>query len=150
MTKNEALAKCMKMCSVKEYAPSEIVQKLRDWEFSENDIDFIISQLKEEKFIDEYRMARFFANDKLRFNKWGKIKIKYMLQQKGLSAEAINEAIESINEDEYSKILVEEMRKKKKSIREPDDYKAKAKLYQFAAGRGFESDIISKILKQLK
>jgi regulatory protein len=136
----------MKLCSTKEYAPSEIEKKLLDWEITEEFSKEIIAELVNGKFLDEFRMARYFANDKLRFNKWGKVKIKFMLQQKKISKEAISEALEQIAETEYITILKEELTKKRKSIRDTDDYIIKAKLFQFASGRGFESDLIYKLL----
>jgi Uncharacterized protein conserved in bacteria len=149
MTTNEALSKVMKLCSTKEYAPSEIEQKLSDWGLQETAISEIIETLRKEKFLDEFRMARYFANDKLRFNKWGKVKIKYMLQQKRVSREAITEALEQIDETLYFKILAEELAKKRKSIKDTDDYQVKAKLFQFASGRGFEGDVVYKLIDNI-
>ena len=139
MTKNEALSRAMKLCSLKEYAPMEIKQKITDWGVSDDIIIEIITELTKEKFLDEFRMARYFTNDKLRFNKWGKIKIKFMLHQKKICREAITEAIDQISDLEYIAILKAELTKKRKSIKDSDDYKVKAKLFQFASGRGFEA-----------
>jgi len=149
MTTIEALSKAMKLCSTKEYAPSEIEQKLSDWGLQETAISEILETLRKEKFLDEFRMARYFANDKLRFNKWGKVKIKYMLQQKQVSREAITEALEQIDETLYLKILAEELAKKRKSIKDTDDYQVKAKLFQFASGRGFEGDVVYKLIDNI-
>ena len=146
MTKNEALSKAMKLCSVKEYAPFEVEEKLRDWGVLDTDIADILTTLKEDKFVDEHRMACFYANDKLRFNKWGKIKIRYALQQKKVTAQAISEALNQINTDEYTRILLTELRKKAKTIKETDPYRFKAKLFQFAASRGFEAEVIYKLM----
>jgi len=46
--------------------------------------DKAIARLVEQKFIDDARFARYFVKDKLKFNKWGRIKIGYALRQKGL------------------------------------------------------------------
>jgi len=149
MTTQEAISKSMKLCSAKEYAPFEIEQKLLTWGLSDNDIAEVIDELKKEKFLDEFRMARYFANDKLKFNKWGKIKIKVMLQQKKVLPEAISEALGQIDETTYQKILLEELAKKRKTIKDTDEYHIKAKLFQFAAGRGFEGDMIYKVLDKV-
>lgn len=146
MTKNEALSKAMKLCSVKEYAPFEIEQKIVEWGVSEQIAGEIIAELTRDKFLDEFRMARYFTNDKLRFNKWGKVKIKFMLQQKKICKEAIAEALDQISHTEYVDILKAELTKKRKSIKDTDDYKIKGKLFQFASGRGFEADVIYKLL----
>lgn len=44
----------------------------------------IIARLLKERFIDESRYTRFFVNDKLRFNKWGRVKIGYELYKKNI------------------------------------------------------------------
>ena len=150
MTKDEALSRVMKMCSVKEYAPSEIEQKLSEWGIEHVHIEEILNTLIEDKFLDEARMARYFANDKLRFNKWGKVKIKFMLRQKKLNNESITEALAQINDLEYNTILLNELAKKRKAIKDTDDYTIRAKLMQFAIGRGFETDLIYKAIDKLK
>ena len=150
MTKNEALSRAMKLCSVKEYAPSDIYQKLIEWDLTEELAAEVVLELIKEKFLDEYRMARYFANDKFRFNKWGKVKIKFMLQQKKICKDAISEALDQIPETEYASTLKTELVKKRKSIKDTDDYIVKAKLFQFASGRGFEADIIYKMLDNLR
>jgi len=149
MTTSEALTKAMKLCSTKEYAPFDIEQKLLDWGISNDVAIEVIDTLKKEKFLDEFRMARYFANDKLKFNKWGKVKIKYMLQQKKVSREAISEAISQMDEKAYQNILSEELVKKRKAIKDTDDYQVKAKLFQFASGRGFEADMIYRIINKM-
>ena len=149
MTINEALTKAMKLCSVKEFAPSEIEQKLRFWELNDEAIATVIETLRNEKFLDEFRMARYFVNDKLRFNKWGKVKIRYMLQQKKLTPTAVSEAIDQINEEEYLRILLNELIKKRKTIKDTDAYRIKAKLIQFATGLGFEADVIYKMIEKI-
>ena len=149
MTADEALNKAMKLCSTKEYAPFEIGQKLISWGLEEEHVPTVIETLKTEKFLDEFRMARYFANDRLRFYKWGKIKIKYSLQQKKVNPAAISEALEQIDELEYVNILQNELIKKRKSIKDTDEYKVKGKLFQFGSARGFEADTIYKMLEKI-
>jgi regulatory protein len=149
MDKNEALQRSMKLCSTKEYAPLEISQKITDWGLSSEDAETIVNSLIKEKFIDEYRFARFFVNDKIKFNKWGKIKITILLRQKGVSKEAIEEALQHFSAEEYNLILTNELTKKLKSIKTTDKYIIKGKLFQFGTSRGFESDLIYKLLNKL-
>jgi regulatory protein len=149
MNKDLALQKCMKLCSVKEYAPGEITEKLSQWGVIDDEIPAIINTLIEEKFLDERRMARYYVNDKIRFNKWGKIKIGIMLKHKGVSNDAINEAMDQFDDNEYQQILENELKKKRKSIKENDSYIVRGKLAQFASGRGFESDVIHRVIDNL-
>lgn len=149
MSTEYALNRCMKLCSTKEYAPSDIFKKLIDWGITEPAAEKIIAQLKNEKFLDEFRFARYFANDKFRFNKWGKAKIKLMLRNKDISDDAINEALSQINLEEYNEIIFNELRKKRKTIKDTDPYMIRGKLFQFAAGRGIEPALIHKLIDQI-
>ena len=99
--------------------------------------------------IDESRFARYFVNDKLRFNKWGRVKINYEMQRKGIPSSIRSEALEGIDEQEYRSILLSLLKSKKKVTRGKDDREVYAKLLRFAAGRGFETRDTSRCLKQL-
>lgn len=146
MNKYQALSKAMQLCSSREYASSEIEIKLNEWGIPLPEIEWVTKQLRKEKFIDDFRMARFYTNDKLSFNKWGKVKIRIMLQQKKIDDDAITAALEQLNPEEYIRILKEEIIKKKNTLKDKDDYTLRAKLFRFAAGRGFEADLIFKAI----
>lgn len=149
MDKTVALQKCMKLCSTKEYAPQEINEKLSSWGCNNYDIEEILQKLFDEKFLDVNRYARNYIHDKIKFNKWGKTKIELMLKQKMIPPSAIKEAFEQFDTDQYSQILLLELRKKLKTIKETDTYIIRGKLFQFAASRGFENDLIHKTIDVL-
>lgn len=149
MTEKEALNYAMKLCSKKEYSSGEIFKKLSDWELPEELCNKVVNELKAEKFIDDTRFALAFVNDKLKFAKWGKIKIAFMLRQKEVPDSIINETLNTIDKSLYEEILFGEMKKKSKSIKSASDYEFKGKLIQFAAGRGFEYEIASRIAEKL-
>ncbi|MCB2194362.1 MAG: RecX family transcriptional regulator [Bacteroidetes bacterium] len=151
ITEKEALIKAQNMCASQEKCKSEIRKKLFDWKLPQKDHDQIIDQLVKDQFIDEIRYARFFAKDKLTYNKWGKIKIAYTLKQKDIPEDYIQTALDEIEETDYNEILKNELLKKLKSIKDTDEYTIKSKLMRFAASRGFESgkifDMVSKIIE---
>lgn len=149
MTEKEALNLAMKLCSKKEYASGDMLNKLREWELTDESAQKVISGLIREKFIDDRRYARAFVNDKLRFSKWGKIKISYMLRQKGIPADIISETLNSIDTGNYEEILYSELLKKAKTLKAENEYEFRGKLIQFATGRGFEYDIASKLAEKL-
>lgn len=149
MTEKEALNLAMKLCSKKEYASGDMLNKLREWELTDESAQKVISGLIREKFIDDRRYARAFVNDKLRFAKWGKIKISYMLRQKGIPADIISETLNSIDTGNYEEILYSELLKKAKTLKAENEYEFRGKLIQFATGRGFEYEIASKLAEKL-
>jgi regulatory protein len=149
MDKKEALIKIRSICSRQEQCRQDILVKLSKWDVSEPDSEQIMQILKKEGFVDHNRYASSFANDKLKFNKWGKVKIRWMLRQKEISEDIIENALTLIDEDEYINILSAELRKKIKSLKSDNEYDRKGKLVQFATQRGFEYEIISKVINKI-
>ena len=139
----------MAICSKGEKCVSDIEKKLVGWEVEPEVIQKIIGVLQEEKFIDENRYVAYYVNDKFKFNKWGKIKIGFMLKAKGIPQPIIQDALEQIKERDYINTLKQLLQQKLKSTKAQSDYELKAKLVRFAQGRGFEYEAISKALSDL-
>jgi regulatory protein len=141
--------KAMRLCSQKEYSCREILKKLLSWGGTPDNAQRIINELVAQKFLDDRRYAAAYVNDKFRFGKWGRIKIGYMLKMQNMEESIIREALEYIDEEEYLNRLKEELHKKRKSIRTASSSELRAKLFRFAAGRGFEPQVIYQALESI-
>lgn len=145
----EMLHRAAAYCSTAERCIQDIEKKIKAAGLSQEENDRILSRLLKERFIDENRFARYFVNDKLRFNKWGRIKINYELQKKGIPSSIRQEALDTIDQYEYEQILYTLLKSKKKSTSGKDEREIYCKLLRFASGRGFENSTISLCLRQL-
>ncbi len=149
--KKDALVKMQHLCSTREKCSHDVREKLKDMGLSGEDTEWVTAKLKEDRFIDDERYTGFFVNDKFRLNHWGKVKIRNSLQYKRIDPLIVTEALAAIGEDEYLEVLKDELIKKNRTIKDVDVYKRKARLFHFAAGRGFEQglvyDLLSEILK---
>ncbi|MDR2775099.1 MAG: RecX family transcriptional regulator [Tannerella sp.] len=159
-TESELLDSLARYCSQAERCVDDVRKKIKsaaltgdrtvDMETPANDAEkWIIGRLIAEKFIDERRFCRSFVNDKLKFNRWGRIKIGHELKKKNIKPEIYSEAIDSIEEDEYISILSDLLKSKKRSIKGRSAQDVSRKLYRFASSRGFESSLIIKTLKDI-
>lgn len=74
MTPEKALNLIAGQCSKKECCTADIRQKLLRWELPEEDIARILDYLLRHRFVDDDRFARIYAEDKFRFNCWGRQK----------------------------------------------------------------------------
>lgn len=148
LTYETALHKAAALCSESEKCEYDVREKLKSWGISSDETDKIIARLISEKFLDEQRFTLFFVKDKFRFNKWGKIKIAYALKQKQIKSAAIQETMEVIDENDYETLLLELFQSKLKGLKYKDNYDKQAKLFRFAQSRGFEGQVISKIMKR--
>lgn len=142
MTYEQALNKAAALCSGTEYCERQIEEKLRRWEIDEADAARILQYLKEEKYIDSERFCRAFTSDKLRYNRWGRFKIRMALRQLGLPDEDIDSALADIDENEYLDILNKVLDAKARTLRDTDPYARRTKLVRHAASHGFETDLI--------
>lgn len=149
MDKSQALAKAMQICSKTEKCVADIEQKLEAWGVSRSDSQAIIQNLKNEKFIDENRYASYFANDKFRFNQWGRIKIAYMLKSKKIPVESIENALTQIDEKKYIDTLRKILEEKARKTKFINEFDKKGKLMRYAQGKGFEFDLINQALKSI-
>ena len=147
LTYEEALYKSAAYCSQSEHCISELKNKLTQWSVTESDQFKIIRYLKEEKYLDEKRFAFAYVKDKFRYNKWGKIKIRLELHQKRIEKELIEVALETIDLEEYKGMIIRLAKEKEKKLTYRNEYERKGKLYRFLAGKGFEMDVISKIIQ---
>ena len=154
ITAKEALVKAQNLCAAREKCEADIRKKLFDWKLPAAYHDEVIKKLKEDQFIDEDRFAKYFVSDKFRYNKWGKVKIEFALKQKSISHHSIKEALGTIPDSDYNKLLENELIKKLKSLKDADEYTTKSKLIRFAVSRGFENgkvfDMVSEIIEMHK
>lgn len=139
------LEKARNYCAFQERSMLEIKTKLESWSASANSITKIILLLEQEGFLNEERMANVFAISKLRQNKWGKNKIIYALRQKQVPDLYIQQAINSIDDEEYLNTLKTVISKKKTT--ESNSFKEQAKLVTYAMQKGFQSSLAWKVIK---
>lgn len=142
-----AYNKTTALCARREFCSGDMIKKLKNWEVSDEIISKVINQLKEEKFIDDTRYARFFVRDKAKFNRWGEQKIIWAMRQKQISQEVIQEAINQLDQEELQSTLLQLLKEKNRQIKEDNSYKRKAALVRFATSRGFNYAQIQKGLE---
>ena len=148
-TINDIIEKIQNYCAYQERSMQDVRKKLRDYETPPEAIDGIVKSLLDMRFIDEQRYTNSFVRGKFLYKRWGRIKIRQELRGHGVAASFIDEAFANeLNDDAYFETLIHIIKQKLKSIREAHPYKRKQKLAQYAAGRGFELDLIWKAIAQ--
>ncbi len=149
MTCEQILSKLTALCSRSEHCCHDIKEKLRRWEIDETTSQKVIDYLKKEKYIDDSRYARFFVNDKVKFNRWGRRKVEQALRMKGIAEEDYEEALSSVEDADYESVLQPLLKSKMKSVKAKNDYEFRMKLIRFALGRGFSYEQITHCLDKL-
>jgi regulatory protein len=146
---DEALRYATSLCSDSEQCIKDILKKTEKFELNHSENKNLAQYLRSNGFIDENRYVKAFVNDSFKFNKWGKIKISYMLRQKDINFETIQEGLNSIDPDEYFDSLYKILTYKRNLLRSKTKEQLKSTLYRFAASKGFESNLTLKCLEKM-
>ena len=148
-TVDQALSKIQKYCAFQERCHAEVRNKLFEYGVSSSDTDEIITKLILSGFLNEERYAKAFAGGKFRMKKWGRLKIVHALEANGISKNCIRIGLTEIDPDDYEKSLREILEKKNGEVKEPNIYSQRDKLSKFAIQKGYEPDLVWKLLREL-
>ena len=145
------LQKAASYCAYQERTQDEVRQRLKKWNVWGEESDEIIAELISQNYLSEERFAKTYAGGKFRMKSWGRMKIKQELHRRGLSEYSIDKGMKEIGEKAYQESLKELLTKKKTMLErsETDKYKLKQKLVRFALSKGYESELIWKMIEEM-
>ena len=146
MTESEGKTLAERYCSGAEHCCSEVKAMLERHKVETDDIALILKHLIKEGYVDELRYAKAFVHDKVRFAKWGRVKISQALWQKRIPKNVADEALSSIDEDEYMTALKDVVKSKYRVAKGADEYERKMKTMKTVCGRGYEPSLVRKVL----
>ena len=136
-------------CAYQERCHKEVEQKLYDLKMIPEAKELIILHLLQHNFLNEERFSKAFARGKFSIKKWGKIKIVNELKFKNISSYNIKSALAEINDEDYLITLQKIAEKKFQLIKEPNSFKKKNKLSNFLISKGFETNLVYKVVNNL-
>jgi regulatory protein len=148
-TFQEALRKAASFCAYQERTPREVRQRLADWEVPDEMAEEVIAELMAQQYLSEARFARTFAGGKFRVKRWGKQKIKFELQRKGISGQQLDEALGQIPSEDYTASLRHLLEKKLFELRQQPPLAQQQKAARYALSKGYESELVFSVLKKL-
>lgn len=135
-------------CKYQERCHSEVRSKLIELEIYGEALEVQIALLIADNIINEERYARAFARGHFRMKQWGRNKIVQQLKLKKVSDYCIKKGLTEIDEEEYIKVLEKIAAKKALELRkERNIFSKKAKMYRFLLQKGYENDLVAKVIK---
>lgn len=146
-----ALSRAEAYCAQAERCPSEVRKKLIQWGLEIQEVDRIIAHLKEQRFLDEERYIHAFIHDKSAYARWGRQKILFALRAKQVDMQLAGRiADELIDREDSLETLVELLRPRLRGLAFPLSRNDYARLFRYAAGRGFDPETFSRALSHLQ
>ena len=149
LTPDQVLDKMAKYCAYQERCVKDVTDKLKTFDISEEEKTKILDYLLDNRFVNDERFANSFVRGKVNQSGWGVNKIHFHLMQKGIAKDLIDEALGQTDEEIYRQRLINILKTKSKTVKADNDFEKKRKLAAYAMQKGFESNLIWEVLKDL-
>ena len=149
LTPDQVLDKMAKYCAYQERCVKDVTDKLKTFDISEEEKTKILDYLLDNRFVNDERFANSFIRGKVNQSGWGVNKIRFHLMQKGIAKDLIDEALGQTDEEIYRQRLINILKTKSKTVKADNDFEKKRKLAAYAMQKGFESNLIWEVLKDL-
>lgn len=134
------------------HSTSELKLKLQKKKHPQEIIEKVLSYLSEKNYLDDEEFTRQFVVERIKRKKVGSAKLSAELMKRGINRDLIRDNLLDIDQEKYLGNAITIAQKKLLQIRkkETEERKISAKLYSFLAGKGYESDLIRKVVEKLK
>ncbi|MEM1321361.1 MAG: regulatory protein RecX [Bacteroidota bacterium] len=149
ISRKAALLRLQKYCAYQDRCHQEVRSKLLEIGVYGDTLEEIMAELITDNFLNEERFARSFARGKFRIKTWGRNRIRRELKLRKISDYCIRKAMEEIEEEEYLPALQRLLEKQRALSKEQNKFKLRSKLAQYGFRRGFESELVWQLVKQI-
>jgi regulatory protein len=139
------------MLARRELSEKQVRQRLARKHHDPDDIDAAIARLREERALDDARVAEAIARMETSIRKRGKVRVRMQIERAGISKSAAKQAIDEVFATVDDRALLQASLEKRLRGRETiADDREFQRLYRYLVGQGFESDRVLAALNARK
>src|SRR3954452_20284631 len=139
----------LKMLGRRELSERQIRQRLARKEYTQEEIDDAVARLREERAINDQRVAEAIARMETGIRKRGKVRVRMQIERAGIAKDTAKAAIDEVFGDIDDAALLESSLNKRLRGRETiADDREFQRLFRYLIGQGFESDRVMQALRQ--
>lgn len=146
------LDKALDLLAVRARSSRDLSIRLRRAGARDPDISWVVSRLESQGFVDDAAYARGVARAKALGGGVSRRKVITVLRQKGITADVAAEAMDAtladVNLDEYGAALAA-AQKRVRALSSIEPAKQRQRLYAFLARRGYESDVVRRVVTEV-
>jgi regulatory protein len=138
----------LKMLARRELSEAQIRQRLARKAYDEDAIDEAIARLREQRAIDDNRVADAIARTETSIRKRGKLRVRMQIERAGIDKGTANRAVDAVFDAIDDDVLLASSLGKRLRGRETiADDRELQRLYRYLIGQGFEPDRVMKALR---
>jgi regulatory protein len=143
-----AYVDALKMLARRELSEAQVRQRLARRGHEPDAIDAAMARLREERAIDDARVAEAIARTESSVRRRGKLRVKRRIESAGISSatarRAVDEVYGSIDADALLEASLAKRLRGRAAIADDREFQ---RLYRYLVGQGFESDRVVRALK---
>ena len=145
MERQSAVQSAIKFIGIKTCSSGQIRERLSKLEYGESEIQDAILELIDRGYLDDEKYTKSYIRKRMANNPKSKKVLEMELLQKGISESIMDKQLTEANIDDFITAL--ELARKR--YKEFDKGKDEQKLYNYLAYRGFSSEVIHKVNREL-
>ncbi len=137
------------MLSRRELSETQIRRRLATKGFGPDDVESAVARLKEERAIDDARVAGAIARTQTSVKGRGKLRVRQELMRAGISSSVAKEALADAFDDLDADALLEAaIRKRLRGTADLADDRTFQRMYRYLVAQGFEHDHVMRALNR--
>ena len=138
----------LKMLGRRELSEKQIRQRLARKEHSPEEIEEAVARLREERAINDQRVAEAIARTETGIRKRGKVRVRMQLERAGIARDVAKQAIDEVfGAMDEAALLESSLHKRLRGRETIADDKEFQRLFRYLIGQGFESDRVMRTLR---
>ena len=139
----------LKMLGRRELSESQVRQRLVRKGHTDDEIDAAVTRLKDERAIDDTRVAEAIARTETAVKRRGKLRVRRQIEQAGIAPAVAKQALDSVFEDVDDEALLDAaLGRRLRGDKLIADDREFQRLYRYLLGQGFESDKVLALLRR--
>jgi regulatory protein len=137
----------LKMLARRELSEQQVRQRLARKGHDPKTIDTVVTRLRDERAIDDARVAVAIARTETTVKRRGKLRVRMQIERAGISRanakRAIDEVFDAIDDAATIEAAIDKRLRGRDTIADDREFQ---RLYRYLAGQGFEPDFVMKAL----
>ena len=146
----DAYTVALTLLSARELSESQLRSRLKRRKFDADDIDSAVSRLKENRALNDRRVAVAIARMESSIKRRGRARVIQKIRQAGIDGDTADDAVREVFQDVDESELLDQALERKlrgKTVKELDD-KGRARIMRALVGQGFSFEAVMKRLRK--
>jgi regulatory protein len=143
-----AYSDALKLLARRELSEAQVRQRLARRQHEQEAVDAAIERLREEKAIDDLRVAEAIARSETALRKRGKLRVRLQIERAGIAASTARRVVDEVFADlDADTLLDAALAKRLRPGHDIADDRAFNRLYRYLVGQGFDPDRVMALLR---